>query len=106
MLYQRRGLSRQSASQLLGVQLPGQGFPAPCQARRGLRATGQFILILQWARIVTESQISTAMQRISPHCAPISRKYNARTAKKRWPCTIPATRVFTRFSQFACFKLF
>jgi hypothetical protein len=40
--------------------MSGQDFPAPFQARRGIRAAGQFVVILQWARIVTESQSSTA----------------------------------------------
>ncbi|RFU47554.1 hypothetical protein D0B32_14160 [Paraburkholderia sp. DHOC27] len=61
--------------------LPGAGYAL----------TGQFFVILQWARIVTESQSGTAMGTNHPRCTPISRKYNARTAKKRWPCTIPAT---------------
>jgi hypothetical protein len=44
---------------IVGV-LPGQDFPAPFQARCGLCAAGQFVVILQWARIVTESQSGTA----------------------------------------------
>jgi len=51
------------AAGTVGV-FPGLDFPAPLQARRALftdRAlTGQIVLILQWARIVTESQSGTA----------------------------------------------
>jgi hypothetical protein len=92
-------LLRRWASQLVGVLLPGQDFPAPCQARRGIRADRAIVLILQWARIVTESQSVTATGIIPGRGTPLSRKYNARTPKKRCPCTIPATgfsRVFHR----------
>jgi hypothetical protein len=44
---------------IFGV-FPGRDVPAPCQARCGYAQTGQFVVILQWARIVTESQSSTA----------------------------------------------
>ena len=98
-------LSRRWASQLVGVLLPGLDFPAPCQARRGIRADRAIVLILQWARIVTESQSAAATGIITRGGTPISRKYNARTAKKRWACTIPATGVFTRFSHVSCSRV-
>ena len=98
-------LSRRWASQLVGVLLPGLDFPAPCQARRGIRAGRAIVLILQWARIVTESQSAAATGIIPRGGTPISRKYNARTAKKRWACTIPATGVFTRFSHVSCSRV-
>ena len=97
-------LSRRWTSQLVGVLLPGLDFPAPYQARRGIRADRAIVLILQWARIVTESQSAAATGIITRGGTPISRKYNARTAKKRWACTIPATGVFTRFSHVPCFQ--
>ena len=84
---------------------PGLDFPAPCQARRGIRAGRAIVLILQWARIVTESQSAAATGIIPRGGTPISRKYNARTAKKRWACTIPATGVFTRFSHVSCSRV-
>jgi hypothetical protein len=44
---------------IVGV-ISGQDFPAPLQARAAYALTGQFVVILQWARIVTESQSGTA----------------------------------------------
>jgi hypothetical protein len=47
------------AAGCVGV-IPGRGFPAPPMARRDAALTGQFGVILQWARIVTEWQSGTA----------------------------------------------
>jgi hypothetical protein len=44
---------------IIGV-FSGQDFPAPLQARAAYTLAGQFVVILQWGRIVTESQSGTA----------------------------------------------
>lgn len=82
-------------------EFPGQGFPAPLQARRAIRKhralTGQIVLILQWARIVTESQ-SGAATGGNPSAAP---RYPENITRERsksdgWTCTNTAgfSRVF------------